>query len=181
MIRGDGIFIGSGAEKQRQYARDLLVDGEAQQPQQAQTHQRRQKADESVGAVADDDVAHGWIVVIIGKNGQPLDVRAYYVGGEHQQRLADAVPAVQLAVRAMDSEFGVVPGIHFRLGRPPGVRRLEAMRRIACAELTGLDDEGGEKRRQGQQEQGVEEQTTRAVHHPGHANARSRGIQAAAT
>ncbi len=97
-----------GAENQRQHARDLLVDAESEKPQQAEADQRAQDADQNIRAVADENIAHGGIGVVIVKRRQPLDVGADDVRGKHQQRLADAVPAVELAVASVDAKVRVV-------------------------------------------------------------------------
>ena len=58
-----------GAEEQREYARDLLICGEAEKPQQTETHQRGQKAHEDVRSVADHNTADGWVVIVVAQRG----------------------------------------------------------------------------------------------------------------
>ena len=77
--------------------------------------------------------------------------------GQHQQRLADAVPALQAAVAPVDAEFGIFPGKDGRIGGPEGVGGVEAVLSVGGAQLAGLHDEGDESRGEGQEEKRVAE------------------------
>src|SRR5271154_5348088 len=96
-----------GAENQRQHASDPLIDVEAEKPKQAEADQRAKDADQYIRAVADEDVAHGWICVVVAKHGQAVEVGTDDIRGKHEQRLADAVPAIELAVASVDAKIGI--------------------------------------------------------------------------
>ena len=144
-----------GAKQQRHHACDRLPRAEAQQPQKTKTHQRGQHVDQNVGAVADHDAAHARINVVVGEHRQLLQLRPHDVGGQHQQRLSNAIPAIGLAAASVYDELGkLVEGDLGLVGPKPG-RRLQANRGVGGAEFSRLDDERAQARRQGQQEHGT--------------------------
>ena len=144
------------ATQQSQNAHHGLRDSEVQLPQEAETNQRRQHRHQDVDAVADDDVAHAGIgVVVLGKDGKARDIGADHIRRQQEQRLADAIPALQLSPAAVHAEFGKFVGKHLRFGSPQGVGGLQAMGGVGGAQLTGLHHEGDETGGQGQQEKRV--------------------------
>ena len=125
-----------GGEQQCQHADHGLPHPEIELPQKAKAEQRRQHRHQNVGAVADDDVAHGGIgAVVLRENGKPLDVGSNNIGGEHQQRLPYAVPALQLSVAPVNAELGILIGKDRRLRSPESMCGLVTMRGVGGAEL----------------------------------------------
>ncbi len=147
-----------GREQQSQNAHYRLGDAEVQLPQEAETNQRRQHRHQDVDAVADDDVAHAGVgVVVVRKDGQACDISAHHIRGQQEQRLADAIPALQLPSAAVDAEFGKFVGKHLRFASPKGMRGLQAMGGVGAAQLTGLHHEGDQTGGQSQQEKWITE------------------------
>ena len=143
-------------EQQSQNAHHGLRNTEIQLPQEAETNQRRQHRHQDVDAVADDDVAHAGIgVVILGKDGEACDISANHIRRQQEQRLADAIPALQLSPAAVYAEFGKFVGKHLRFASPQGMRGLQAMGGISRAQLSRLHHEGDETGSQSQQEKRV--------------------------
>src|SRR5271157_2418388 len=138
-----------GAKQQRHHARDRLPRAEPQQPQKTETHQRGQHVDQYVGAVADHDAAHTRINAVVREHRQLLQLRPNDVGGQHQQRLPNAIPAVQLAAASVYPELGILVGEDLRLVGPEPRRRLQAVRGVGGAEFSRLDNKRAQARRQG--------------------------------
>ena len=70
------------ASEQSQNPHHRLRYSEIELPQKAEANQRRQHRHQDVDAVADDDVAHAGVgVVILRKNRQPCDVSANHICG----------------------------------------------------------------------------------------------------
>ena len=133
------------ATSSARYAHYRLRYSELQLPQKAKTHQCRQHRHQDVDGVADDDVAHAGIgVVILGEDGEARDIGADDIRRQQEQRLADAVPALQLSPSTVHAEFRKFVGKHFRFGSPPGVGGLEAMGGVGGAQLSGLHHESDE-------------------------------------
>ena len=87
-------------------------------------------------AVADDDVAHAGIgVVVLGKDGETGDIGADHIRRQQDQRLAQAVPTLQLSPAAVYPKLGEFVGKHLRLPCPPSVSRLQAMGGVGGAQL----------------------------------------------
>ena len=132
-----GVVQMGGAEQQCQNARHCLAGAEPQETQEAEADQRRQYADQNVGAVADHDVAHaGVIAVVVGENGQPLDIGSDDIRRQHKQRLTDAVPVKQFASPAMHAEFGILMRKYGRLRGPERMSGLQAMHGVRGAKLS---------------------------------------------
>jgi hypothetical protein len=73
--------------------------------------------------------------------------------------LTDAVPGVEAAATAVESELRVFVGEDLGLSCPKGVSYLQAVCGVGCAELAGLDEEGeesGDKQEQGDWMRGSE-------------------------
>jgi len=141
----------SGAEQQCQHAGHGFVHGKAKLAQQAERDQRRQHVDQYACCVTDHDAAHGGVVFIFGKDWPVSNPGACQVGRQHEQRLADAVPAVELAAAAVQAEFGIVAGKHLRLRSPEPVRGLQAVHGVGGAEFARLHDKGEQSRREAQE------------------------------
>ena len=156
-----------GAENQRQHASDLLVHAKTEKPKQAEADQCAEHADQNVRGVADENIAHGRVHVVAVKHRQALDVCADDIRGKHQQGLADAVPAVELAVAAVNAKVRIVLGVHGRLGSPERVRGLQAVSSVARTEFTGLHDERRKKRYEPQEKRRISKQTAEAGGHRG--------------
>src|SRR5258708_26935271 len=67
------------------------------------------------------------------------------VGGEEEQRLADAVPGVEATAAAVEAELGVFVGEDLGLVCPEGVSYLQAVGGVGGAEFAGLNEEGEER------------------------------------
>jgi hypothetical protein len=87
---------------------------------------------------------------------------AYEVGWKHEQRLTDAVPGIEAAATAVESELRVFLGKDLGLVSPKGVGYLQAVRGIGCAKLAGLDEKG--KECGDEQEQGNRMRRSKAEH-----------------
>ena len=143
-------------EQQSQNAHHGLGNAEIKLPQEAEANQRRQHRQQDVGAVADDDVAHAGIgVVVLRKDGEACDIGANHIRGQKEQRLADAIPALQLSPAAVNTEFRKFVRKYLGFASPKGMRRLQAMGRISRAQLAGLHHERDETGGQSQQEKRV--------------------------
>src|SRR5258708_36454458 len=110
--------MGGGDEKS-QNTHDGLGHLELQLPEEAKANECCQHGHQDVDGVTDDDVADAGIGVMVGSE----DGKARYVGGDdirrqQDQRLADAVPALQLSPAAVHTEFWKFVGKHLRLRSP---------------------------------------------------------------
>jgi len=145
-----------GEQEQSERAGDGLVYGEVKLAQKAEGNERGEDAEQDVGAEGDEDAADGWVVAeVVGEDGEVLDPGADDVGGEHEQRLTDTVPALQGASAAVDAEFGEFVGEYRRLGCPESVSGLQAVGSVGGAQFSGLDGEGDQARGEGEQKDGV--------------------------
>ena len=120
-----------GEQEQRQHACRGLGDGETESAKKSETDQRREHVEQNVGAVADHNVPHaGGVAVVVGKDGKAIDAGSRDIEGQHEQRLADAVPGLLCAVAAVDAELGVLVGEDGRVAGPEGVGGVFAMLRV---------------------------------------------------
>ena len=155
----------SGAEQQGQNSGGSFVHAETELAQQAERDQRGQDIHQNAGAVADDDAAYGWVVFISDENRPAGDPGGDYICGQHEQGLADAVPAEDLAVATVQAELGIFIGKHLRLRRPQPVCGLQAVHGVGGAQFAGLHDEGEQSCRQTEQDQRIAQPGAQARSH----------------
>src|SRR5205823_1821735 len=112
----------SGKQK-CEHARDGLVDGEGELAKQLEANKRGQNGNKNLRQINYNYVAHGRIgVAIVIKDVQLCNVRTQNVLRQHEQRLPNAVPALQRAVAPVHTELGIFIGENRRLGSPESVR-----------------------------------------------------------
>jgi hypothetical protein len=108
-----------GSQQQRQHAHGALPDAEIELAQKAKAEERGQHSDQDVGAVTDDDVTDRRVsAAVSSEDRKALDIGSHNVGRQHEQRLSNAIPALKLAVAAVNSELRVFVGEDRRLRRP---------------------------------------------------------------
>ena len=147
-----------GRQQQSQNTHHRLRDAEIQLPQKAEANQRSQHRHQDVNAVADDDVAHAGIgVVILGKDWETCDVGANHIRRQQDQGLTEAIPTLELSPAAMYTEFWELIGKHLWFPRPPGVSRLQAMGCIGRAQLSRLHHECDQTSSQGKEKERITE------------------------
>jgi hypothetical protein len=145
-------------QQQRQNAGNRLFHSEVQLPEKSEADQSRKHRNEHIGAIADDDAAHAGIVpVVVSEDRKPLDISSHYIRGQHEQRLADAVIALQLAVAAVYAKFGILLGRDRGFRSPERVSGLQTMPRVRRAQFAGLHGEGDQARCQSKQEERIAE------------------------
>jgi len=153
-----------GGEQQCKNAGERMVDCEFELAEKSEAHQRRENSDENVCGEADEDIADRRIgIFVVRKEGKVFDDGADHVLGQHEQRLADAIPALQASAAAVHTEFGELPAVDRRFRCPEGVGGVEAVLRVCRAQFAGLDDESDEACGKGEQENGVAEKGMEAV------------------
>src|ERR1035441_5353426 len=64
------------------------------------------------------------------------------ISGQHEQTLANTIPAVDLASAAVQAELGILVGEDLWLRGPEPVRGLESVHGVGSAEFARLHDEG---------------------------------------
>ena len=114
-----------GAEQQGQHAPHTVTHFEAQLPEQAKRNQCAEYIEKNVRAVAHEDAAHRRIVLISRKNAPVSDPGGDHISRQHDQRLTDAVPAIDSAIPPVESELGILIVENLRLGRPQPVGGLK--------------------------------------------------------
>ena len=144
-----------GAEHQCQHARRRLFQAKAQLAQEPECYQRRKNVDQNVGAVADHNAAHGGIVFVIGEDRPVRNPRPQKIGGQHQQRLPDAIPAIKPPSPAMQAKLGILVGENLRLRGPDPMRGLQPVRRVGGPQLARLHHKSKQPRRQTQEEKRI--------------------------
>ena len=121
--------------------------------------------------VGDDDIAHGRIgISVVVEDGEIGDVGAEDVLRQHQQGLADSVPALQASAATVDAEFRELVGKDRRLRSPESVSGLEAMHGVGRAHLAGLHDKGNQSRSEGEQKNRIAEPEAKVGDHEGQGN-----------
>ena len=155
-----------GAEQQRQHACESLIDGESQQAEQPEANQASQHAYQDVRAIADDDAADAGIgAFVIIENRQILEVGSEHVRRQHQERLADAIPAIELAAAPMDAKLRILLRKNRRFGCPKGVRGAQTVSSIAGAQLSRLHHHSGEHCNSDQQKGRIAKKTAETNDH----------------
>ena len=99
-----------GAKQHGQHAPHGLAHFEAQLPQQAKSNDCREHIQQDVRAVAHEDAADCGIVLVSRKNLPVCDPGGDHIGRQHEQRLTNAVPAIDLAIPTVESELGILTG-----------------------------------------------------------------------
>src|ERR1700733_707675 len=156
-----------GGEKQRQDAGDGMVRCESELTQNAETHERRKNSDKDIGGEADEDVTGGWVcVLVVVEERKVFEKSGDHVLGQHEHRLADAVPALKSAPATVHSEFRVFPIKNGGCGSPKGVGRIESVLGVRSAEFAGLHDERDEARGKSQKEERITKKEAGAVIRP---------------
>ena len=141
----------SGAEQQRQNSVDGLFPLKPELPQETKGDEGGKHVEQNVRAVANHDAAHRRIVLVSGEDVPACNPGPDHIRGQHQQRLADSVPAENLSAAAVQPELGIFVGEDLRLGSPQPVRGLQAVHRVGGAQFSRLHHEGEERRGQSQQ------------------------------
>ena len=131
-----------GAEHQRQHAQHGFPHAESQLAKQAKTHQRREHIHQDAGAIADHNAAHRGIVLIPREDPPVHDPRACQIRGQHQQGLSYAIPAIQPASAAVQTELGILVGKYLWLGSPQPVGGLQPVHRVGRPQLARLHHPG---------------------------------------
>src|SRR5713226_5037098 len=116
-----------GAEQKREGSGDCLGIGELEQAQQAQADQNGEDAQENVGGVTHHDLADSGVALGEAFEQFPFrEICADDVRGEHKQTLSYAVPGVDAAIPAGNSEIGVIVRRYGRRGGPERMRGLQS-------------------------------------------------------
>ena len=156
-----------GEQQQSQNAGNCLPFPKVQLPQESEANQSGKHAEKDIGAVADDDVAHAGIVpVVVGESRKPLNVGPNHICRQHEQRLPNAIPALQSPSSAVHAKFGILLREHRRFRGPQSMRGLKPMLCVRRAKLSGLHCECDKARQEGQKEERVTEPVAnRCDHH----------------
>ena len=137
----------SGGEKQGENTGDGLGDAETELTQKPKADKRDEYANEDVGEVGDNDIPHGRIGISVVVEGREIcNVRGENILREHQQGLADSIPALQASSAAVHAKFRELVGEDRRLRGPERMSGLEAMHGVGRANLAGLHDKGNQPR-----------------------------------
>ena len=92
----------------------------------------------------------------IAREDVPLrDPCANQIGGQHQQRLADAIPTEDLPAAPAQSELRILVVRDLRLRSPEPVRGLQTIGGVGRSEFARLHDEGEQSRRKAEKKQRV--------------------------
>ena len=81
------------------------------------------------------------------------------IGGQHEQRLAYAIPAIKTPSTAVQAKFGILVGENLRLRGPEPMRSLKPMHGIGCPQLPRLHHESEQPRGQTQENKRVTQPT----------------------
>ena len=139
----------SGAEHEREHARDRLFHAKAQLNEQPESDERGKNVDQNIGGAADHDAADFRVIAVIGEEGPVLNPRPENIGGQHEQRLPDAIPAIKPPSAPHRTEVGIIVRQNLRLRGPEPVRGLpggELCRRFPVLQfgMTKANEAGGE-------------------------------------
>src|SRR5208282_3801397 len=83
----------------------------------------------------------------------------------HEQRLADAIPAIETPATAVQAKLGILVGKNLRLRGPEPMRGLKAMRRVGGSQLARLHHEREQPCGQTQQKKGIAQPLCDARNH----------------
>jgi hypothetical protein len=92
-----------------------LFGYEAQLAKQSEGEERSKNIQQNVGAVADYNAANGGVVSVIRKDGAVLDPSSENIRGQHKQRLANPVPAIEASAASMETKLRVFVGKDLRV------------------------------------------------------------------
>ena len=106
--------------------------------------------------------------MVVVKYRKPLDVGSNHIRRQHQQRLPDAIPALDFPSATVHAKFGILVGEYRRFRSPECMRGLQAMLCVRRSQLSGLHGECDQARCQRQQEKRVAEPVANRHVHPLH-------------
>ena len=78
-----------------------------------------------------------------------------HIGRQHEQGLADPVPAVDPAVTPVEAKLGILTGQDLRLRSPEPVGRLQAVHRVGRSQFPRLHYEGEQSGGGDQKDEGI--------------------------
>ena len=154
-----------GREQQRQHARHGLFHGKAQLTEQPECDERGENAHPNVGDVADHDAAHGRVVAVTREDRPVRNPRPQQIGGQHEQRLTDAIPAIETSATTVQAKLGILVGENLRLRGPEPMRGLKPMHRVGRPQLARLHDESEQPRGQTQKKKWIAQPSSEARSH----------------